>query len=89
VIDPHTSKPVLPGSGELYIEVPALKVVNKGSKFSSDQVVFKCPYCDRRNKQNIRLAVARSEGAVASFRCLCGRLVYVRRPVSTNKVVLI
>jgi hypothetical protein len=88
LINPSTSKPVLPGAGELYVETTAIKVRNAGSKFSSDQVIFKCPYCDRRNKQNIRLAVARVSGEIAAFRCVCSRLVYVRRPVSTQKVVL-
>jgi hypothetical protein len=88
LINPSTSKPVLPGAGELYVETTAIKVKNSGSKFSSDQVTFKCPYCDRRNKQNIRRTVSRPSGEIASFRCLCSRLVYVRRPVSTQKVVL-
>lgn len=88
LINPSTSKPVLPGAGELYVEVTALKVRNAGSKFSSDQVVFKCPYCERRNKLNIRLAVARVSDAIAAFRCFCSRLVYVRRPRSGSKLLL-
>lgn len=74
---------------DLYIEVTALKVKNVGSKFSSDQVVFKCPYCERRNKQNIRLAKEQLQGGkVAAFRCLCQHLVFVRRPVSIPNLVL-
>jgi hypothetical protein len=64
-------------------------VKNSGSKFSSDQVTFKCPYCDRRNKQNIRRTVSRPSGEIASFRCLCSRLVYVRRPRNGSKLLLL
>ena len=74
---------------DLYIEVTALKVKNCGSQFSSDQVVFKCPYCKRRNKQNIRRSVERLQSEkVAAFRCVCGHLVFVRKPVSIPTLVL-
>ncbi len=74
---------------DLYIEVTALKVKNCGSQFSSDQVVFKCPYCGRRNKQNIRLAKEMLQGSkIAAFRCLCRHLVFVRRPVSIPSLIL-
>jgi hypothetical protein len=90
LIDPSTGKPYQPGAKELFVEVTALEVYNAGSAYSSDQVVFKCPFCHQRQRQNIRRAVAFAQGkGSAAFRCICRRLVYVRKPVTQNKRSLI
>jgi len=88
ILDPKTQKPADPGTGELYVQTTALKVKNCGSKYSSDQVVFVCPFCDKRNKKNIRLAVAPPNKDIVPFRCICGRLVYVKHPVMGRKVLV-
>lgn len=76
LVHPLTGKPIAPVPADLIIEVVAMKVVNKGG---ADQVVFECPFCRRRNKQNIRQAVNLPRPNVAAFRCRCSRVIHVRK----------
>jgi hypothetical protein len=82
-----TGKPHLPTS-DLFVEIEAVKVYNQGGKFSSDQVVFNCPYCHKRNRQNIRRAIASVDPKTAAFKCQCRRLVYVRKPAPPQSLIL-
>ena len=88
ILNPTTSKPYQPGSGELFVEVTAIKVYNAGGKYSSDQVIFKCPFCGRRQRQNIRRAIAGTKTHSAALRCMCRRLVYVRKPADVKTLIV-
>ena len=88
IINPTTGKSCQPGSSELFVEVMALKIHNAGSKYSSDQVVFKCPFCGRRQRQNIRRALGATATNSAAFRCMCRRLVYVRKPTNVKTLIV-
>lgn len=79
IINPSTGTGFTPASGELFVEVEAVKTYNAGGKYSSDQVVYICPFCDRRNRQSIREAKAMTANNIAAFKCICRRLVYVKK----------
>ena len=86
LVHPLTGKPIRPAPPGLLVEVAAEKVTNKGG---ADQVAFRCPFCRRRNKQNVRRAIDLPEAAVAVFRCHCGRAVHVRkRAVAAARIKL-
>lgn len=90
IINPATGRGFTPVAGEFFVEVETVEIYNAGGKYSSDQVVFKCPFCRRRNRQSIREAKAMTERNVAAFRCMCRRLVYVRKPaVAKSQSVII
>lgn len=76
LIHPLTGEFMKPAPADLFVEVVAEKVTNKGG---ADQVTFLCPFCKRRNKQNIRRAINLLRPNIAAFRCQCSRTIYVRK----------